>query len=72
MDSLRKHRRRILGLEGQKRTLADYAMTRRIHFIYERATRKFRGDLGMWMAWAEFCKTTKSAKQMSRYFFIYI
>ncbi len=39
---------------------------RRVHFIYERATRKFRGDLALWHAWLQFCKDSRSARQMSK------
>lgn len=39
---------------------------RRIHFIYERAFRKFWGDLRLWMAYFDFCKTTKANKLMSK------
>lgn len=41
LEELRQHRRRERGITGKK-SLADYCITRRIHFIYERATRKFR------------------------------
>jgi hypothetical protein len=41
-------------------------MIRRIHFIYERATRKFRGDLRLWSAWLEFCKETNSRGKLSQ------
>ncbi len=39
---------------------------RRIHFIYERATRKFKADLSLWLAWLDFCKRSKSNKQFSK------
>lgn len=39
---------------------------RRIHFIYERAFRKFWGDLRLWMAYFEFCKKSKANKLMSK------
>lgn len=38
---------------GGKLSLADYAITRRIHFLYERALRKFKSDLGLWYKWLE-------------------
>lgn len=41
LEQLRLHRRKERGITGKK-TLADYCIPRRIHFIYERATRKFR------------------------------
>ncbi len=39
---------------------------RRIHFIFERAGRKFRSDLSLWMRWIETCKRYKSTKQLSK------
>ena len=39
---------------------------RRIHFIYERATRKFRGDLDLWRRWLAYCRASKSNKQTSK------
>jgi hypothetical protein len=36
---------------GKKKSLADYAIVRRIHFIFERAVRKFKTDLSLWTAW---------------------
>lgn len=41
-------------------------MIRRIHFIYERATRKFKADLQLWLKWVEFCKRSDSPKQLSK------
>lgn len=46
--------------------LAEVGITRRVHFIYERATRKFKADLSLWLAWIEFCKRAKSTKQLSK------
>ena len=54
-----------MGLQG-KTTLADYAIVKRIHLIYERATRKFRGDLRVWLKWLHFCRTSGSTRQISR------
>ncbi len=49
-----------------KQTVADHAMVRRVHFIYERATRKFKSDLGLWCAWLDWCKASNSTKQMGK------
>lgn len=50
---------------GQK-TLAEVAIPRRIHFIYERAARKFKSDLDLWLRWIELCKKLKSTKRLSK------
>lgn len=65
LEELRAHRKEIAGLKG-KTTLADYAIVRRIHLIYERATRKFRGDLRVWLKWLHFCRSSGSTRQISR------
>lgn len=65
LEQLRAHRKEITGLKG-KTTLADYAIVRRIHIIYERATRKFRGDVRVWLKWLHFCRSSGSTRQISR------
>lgn len=49
-----------------KKGLAEVAIVRRIHFIFERAGRKFRSDLSLWLRWIEVCKRYKSIKQLSK------
>lgn len=66
LEELRKLRKEAAGLAGTKKSLADHALVRRIHFIFERATRKFRGDLALWHAWLRFCKDSRSVRQMSK------
>jgi hypothetical protein len=50
----------------KKKTLADFSIVRRIHFIFERAVRKFKTDLGIWTAWLEFCRSSNSNRRLSR------
>ncbi|PNH07975.1 U3 small nucleolar RNA-associated protein 6 [Tetrabaena socialis] len=65
LEELRKTRKQAASAKGKK-GLAEVAIVRRIHFIYERATRKFRSDVGLWMRWIEACKRFKSSKQLSK------
>ena len=65
LEELRSHRMEIMGIKRQT-TLAEYAIVKRIHLIYERATRKFRGDLRIWLKWLHFCRTSGSNRQTSR------
>ena len=65
LEELRRLRKDSKALKGKK-GLAEHAIVRRIHFIYERATRKFRGDLRLWSAWLEFCKETGSKRKLSQ------
>jgi U3 small nucleolar RNA-associated protein 6 len=46
--------------------MSDFAMVRRIHFIFERAVRKFKTDLGLWTAWLEFCRNSNSNRRLGR------
>lgn len=67
LESLRKVRVKLMGgAGGSKRTLADYCILRRVNFVFERATRKFRGDLSLWVRWLDFCTASKSSKHISR------
>lgn len=65
LEELRRLRKESRVLKGKK-SLAESAIIRRIHFIYERATRKFRGDLRLWSAWLEFCKASNSKRRLSQ------
>ena len=65
LEELRRLRKDSKALKGKK-GLAEHAIVRRIHFIYERATRKFRGDLRLWSAWLDFCKETGSKRKLSQ------
>ena len=65
LELLRRHRRMERNIEGKK-SLADYGIVRRIHFIFERATRKFKGNLRMWTAWLKFCRDSGSKRQVSK------
>ncbi|KAL6779476.1 hypothetical protein ACKKBG_A12465 [Auxenochlorella protothecoides x Auxenochlorella symbiontica] len=65
LEELRVARRRARGLSGKK-TLADHCLVRRVHFIYQRATRRFRGDLALWGDWLRFCHATRSGRRASR------
>jgi hypothetical protein len=66
LEQLRQARRRALCLAQTKQTLADYALVKRVHFIFERATRKFKRDLSIWTRWLEFCRATRSNRRLSR------
>ena len=65
LEQLRQIRRKQRAIAG-KRSLADYGIIRRIHFIFDRATRKFKGDPGVWMTWLKFCKDSQSKRQVSK------
>ena len=65
LELLRHHRQEDLGI-SPKQGLADRCLVRRVHFIYERATRRFKGDTSLWIAWMQFCRDTQSQKRLSK------
>lgn len=65
LEELRLHRKEALGLHGKK-SLADSAIVQRCHFIFDRACRRFKGDLRLWLRWLQFCRDSNSPRQMSR------
>ncbi len=65
VEALRLMRKKSRRLHGNA-SLADYAGVRRIHFIFERATRKFAGDLRMWTRWLAYCHDSGSTRRISR------
>jgi len=64
VDALLRLRRAAAGT--RRKSLADRAGPRRVHFIFNRATRKFRGDLALWTAWLDYCAATGAEKAASR------
>ncbi|KAG1662062.1 hypothetical protein FOA52_005309 [Chlamydomonas sp. UWO 241] len=65
LEELRRLRKQKLGIQGKK-SIAETAIVKRVHFIYERASRKFKSDLQLWLDWLAYCKKTKSSKQHSK------
>lgn len=63
LDNLRKKRCRRLGVKG-----TNYTGQRAVFFILERGTKKFPGDLGLWMQYIDFCKSQKAAKKLAQVF----
>jgi U3 small nucleolar RNA-associated protein 6 len=54
VEKLRQFRKKSQG-EDAVHGVADTAGVRRLHFIYTRALRKFKGDLRLWHAYLSFC-----------------
>ncbi|KAJ5492997.1 U3 small nucleolar RNA-associated protein 6 [Penicillium diatomitis] len=60
LDTLRKKRVKRLGIRA-----VGHSGQRRIYFILERATRKFHGDLNLWIQYIEFARKQKANKKLS-------
>lgn len=63
LETLRKKRVKRLGIRQ-----AGHSGQRRIFFILERATRKFHGDLGLWIQYIEYARKQKAHKKLSMIF----
>jgi len=61
LDSLRRKRVKRKGLKATAHT-----GTRRIFFILDRGTRKFHGDVGLWMQYLEFARKERANKKLVR------
>eukprot|EP01135_Chromosphaera_perkinsii_P004933 Nk52_evm38s304 gene=Nk52_evmTU38s304 len=67
LDALRVKRKARLGI-FKKNSASDYSIKKRIHFIFQRAIKKFRGDVDLWLRYVEFCKRAGSFKALNKVF----
>ncbi len=65
LDELMKLRRETNGIKAIIGK-GEVGCVKRCHVLYERATRKFKGDLRLWLNWLEFCRASHSPRQMSK------
>jgi U3 small nucleolar RNA-associated protein 6 len=63
LDLLRRKRVKRLGIKS-----TTYIGQRRIFFILDRATRKFHGDIGLWVQYLEYARKQKAHKKLSQIF----
>lgn len=61
VDSLRRKRVKRMGIK-----FASHTGQRRIFFIFDRATRKFPGDIGLWMQYLDYSRRQKALKKVSQ------
>ena len=66
LEQLVKVRRKKMGLP--RRGAADDAVRKRVHFIFDRALRRFRGDEEMWLQWIGYAERTGAQSRLSRVF----
>ena len=62
-------RKRVQRLRIKPRS---YFSQRKIFFIFERATRKFCGDVGLWMQYIEFAKKESASRVLLKVFASYV
>ncbi|KAH1475212.1 hypothetical protein KXX53_005672 [Aspergillus fumigatus] len=63
LDALRRKRVKRLGIRS-----GGHSGQRRIFFILDRATRKFHGDLGLWIQYIEYARQQKAYKKLTTIF----
>lgn len=63
LDTLRRKRIKRLGIR-----FAGFSGQRRIFFVLDRATRKFHGDIGLWVQYIEYAREQKAYKKLSQIF----
>lgn len=56
LEQLRRKRLDRLDLPKSKTTISDYALVRRQFHIFERALRKFKADVGLWIQYIQVAK----------------
>ncbi|KAF2091169.1 hypothetical protein K490DRAFT_71397 [Saccharata proteae CBS 121410] len=61
LEALRKKRVKRMGIKA-----GGHSGQRRIFFILDRATRKFHGDLGLWMQYIEYARKEKANKKLEQ------
>lgn len=61
LDTLRRKRIKRLGVKAQMHT-----GQRRVFFILDRATRRFHGDISLWMQYIEYARQQRAHKKLSQ------
>jgi U3 small nucleolar RNA-associated protein 6 len=67
LERLLKMRRDRLGIKKGKGT-GKFSCVQHIHFIFDRAVKKFRGDVDLWLEWIAYAKSEMSSKVLSKIF----
>lgn len=63
LEALRRKRVQRLGLKSK-----SHLGQRKIFFVLDRATRKFYGDIGLWMQYIDFAKKEGASKVLLKVF----
>ena len=61
LEALRRKRVKRLGVK-----FSHYSGQRRIFFVFDRATRKFHGDTGLWLEYLNYAKREKANKKVAQ------
>jgi len=66
LDGLLRKRKARIGVKRGK--AAKFSCSRQIHFIFDRAVKKFKANTELWMEWVAFAKQDGSSKILSSIF----
>ncbi|KAK9314288.1 U3 small nucleolar RNA-associated protein 6-domain-containing protein [Lipomyces starkeyi] len=67
LDLLRKKRIQRLSGNGEKgASVSTWSGQQRIFFIFERATRKFKGDISLWMQYISYARQQKARHLLNK------
>lgn len=82
LDLQRKKNKETLGMslafgnddvQGiTKAGVSDWAITKRICFLYDKSLRKFKSDRSMWLEYIEYCKLIGANKTLTRIYGKYV
>lgn len=64
LENLRKVRSK--ALHWKKKTISDVAGIRRMHFIFDRSVKRYKGNLRLWYQYIDFCLRSGSTKILTR------
>lgn len=65
LDTLRRERKKRLKIT-RNNSVSDHSITKRIHFLFHRAIKKFKSDFKLWVEYFEFCKKSSSLKLLGK------
>ncbi len=70
LESLRRLRKKRLGLDSAEvgLTLSDYSIVRRVHNLYQKTLKKFKGDVELWIQYFDWSKKMKSTRTLGKNF----
>lgn len=68
MNVERLRKKRVRRLKPEKEGISQWAGPRRILFIFDRATQKFKGDLSLWMQYLNYARQQKSVNVITKIF----
>eukprot|EP00158_Paraphelidium_tribonemae_P004762 Partr_v1_DN26955_c1_g1_i2_m7239 putative UTP6, small subunit (SSU) processome component, homolog (yeast) len=67
LEDLRRRRKKRLNITG-KPGESEFSIVRRIHFLYDRATKTFPADVDLWVQHVKFSRLSNSSSRLGKIF----